>query len=75
MSTICCRTIGRRVGESATDRASGCVPYTDCPADAFNMSLPANAFSDLDLPSLDMLEITTLNDPGEQTQTAAFRAI
>ena len=57
------------MGETVTDHSAGCVPYTDCPVDAFNVSMPATAFPGLQLPFLDWLAITDLNGLGEQAQT------
>ena len=62
--TAACRSIGRRVGESVNS-TSLCLPYTDCPADAFNVMLPPSAFSDLNLPAIDMLQIFDSNGPGK----------
>ena len=73
-----CRSIGRRVGESVNSTFY-CMPYTDCPADAFKVTLPPSAFSDLNLPAIDMLEIFDINGPGKlgsilsQGSRSAFR--
>ena len=45
--------------------SNSCLPYTDCPADAFDVKLPPSAFSDLKLLALQGLRISEQDGPGE----------
>ena len=70
-----CRVIGRQSDvyvylSNTTDPDDlSCATYEECPASAFDVTLPPNAFASLYLPGLTDFQITDTNGPGEPMES------